>query len=80
MNTRKELFGQKKRRSTPFIIYTNFSMDRMRKLSEKEKYFSDEEISFSVVMFAVEQMQSPAQTAGHIITIMPRPYIENTMR
>ncbi len=55
-------------------------MDRMRKLSEKGKYFSDEEISFSVVMFAVEQMQSPAQTAGHIITIMPRPYIENTMR
>ena len=59
MNTRKELFGQKKRRSTPFIIYTNFSMDRMRKLSERGKYFSDEEISFSVVMFAVEQMQSP---------------------
>ena len=48
VNTRKELFGRKKR-STPFIIYTNFSMDRMRKLSEKGKYFSDEKISFSVL-------------------------------
>ena len=48
VNTRKELFGRKKR-STPFIIYTNFSMDRMRKLSEKGKYFSDEKISFCVL-------------------------------
>ena len=38
VNTRKELFGRKKR-STPFIIYTNFSMDRMRKLSETENIF-----------------------------------------
>ena len=60
VNTRKELFGRKKR-STPFIIYTNFSMDRMRKLSEKENIFPTKDFFLCAVMFAVEQMQMVAQ-------------------
>lgn len=71
VNTRKELFGRKKR-STPFIIYTNFSMDRMRKLSEKENIFPTKRL-FSLCCNVCCWADADGGPAGHIITIMPVP-------